>query len=441
MNPYRLMALTVLAFTLGSPATIVAQRETEPRLPGAPVLRAAAPPQADFAITTKIEPAEHLGPCPAEVAFIATIAAKKAGPVKYRLRTSDNAYDPVREMMFTAPGTKTFAVSRNLPPPGSGWGYFEIVGPVSASSEMAYYDIKCTNDPVAPSSARPPRPQPPGERSPTLGQPAPTVQAIPGGPLQLAEAELVTTSAALQPPLPTEGQKIKVLATVQNQGGMPSQNGLGLLLMCDQLPGQPKCPGAGPFSTTLPSIPAGQIHQATVSPAVTWPAGKYRLVVGTDMIFANDFVDLELVVKPTKFGGAFDPSGSYGGVPMREGEVQEQDDLGEPGEERGLNPQPEPPSAEARPGLVPHARVRAAAAKAFMAPLWNGKRVDLCLVWGGQCGEPAATEFCKLSGYAEATDWKPANDIGSKTPTVVLSSSQVCSDASCDGFASITCSQ
>ncbi|MGH7564166.1 MAG: hypothetical protein ACREK5_07065 [Gemmatimonadota bacterium] len=272
-------------------------------------------------------------------------------------------------------------------------------------------------------------------------QPAPIVKAIPGGPLQLAEAELVTTSAALQPPLPTEGQKIKVLATVQNKGGMPSQNGLGFLLFCDQLPGQPKCPGTGPFSTTLPSIPAGQTHQAAVSPDITWPAGKYRLVVGTDVIFANDFVELELVVKPTKFGGAFDPSGSYGGVPLREGEVQEQDDLGDPGEERGLNPQPEPPSAEARPGLVPRARVRTAAAKAFMAPLWNGKRVDLCLVWGGQCGEPAATEFCERSGYAQATDWKPANDIGAQTPTVVLSSGQVCSDASCDGFTSITCSK
>lgn len=273
-------------------------------------------------------------------------------------------------------------------------------------------------------------------------QPAPTVQAIPGGPLQMAEAELVTTSAALQPPLPTAGQKIKVLATVQNQGGMPSQNGLGLLLLCDQLPGQPKCPESGPFATPLPSIAAGQTHQAAVSPDVTWPAGKYRLVVGTDVIFANDFVELELVVQPTRFGDAFDPSGSYPAVPTREGEVQEQDDLGQPGEERGLNPQPEPPSAAARqvprPGL---ASARAVApVQAFPAPIWNGKRVDVCLVWGGQCGEPAATEFCKRSGYARATDWKPANDIGAQTPTVVLSSGQVCSDASCDGFASITCS-
>lgn len=77
----------------------------------------------------------------------------------------------------------------------------------------------------------------------------------------------------------------------------------------------------------------------------------------------------------------------------------------------------------------------------FSTPTWNGKRVDLCLVWGGQCGAPAAAEFCKRSGYNEANAWKPANDIGVQTPTIVLSSGQVCSDSFCDGFDSITCSK
>lgn len=103
--------------------------------------------QTDYTITTKILPAEHLGACPVKASFVATITANKAGPVKFQLHTSDNAYDPVREMMFTAPGTKSFAVDRNLPPPGSGWGSFEIVGPVNVSGEEAYYTIECTNDP------------------------------------------------------------------------------------------------------------------------------------------------------------------------------------------------------------------------------------------------------------------------------------------------------
>ncbi|MGH7564165.1 MAG: hypothetical protein ACREK5_07060 [Gemmatimonadota bacterium] len=221
MNTHRLMALTVLASTLGSPAAIAAQGEIERRLPRATVLRSAPPPQADFAITTKIEPAEHLGPCPAKVAFIATITAKKAGPVRFKLHTSDNAYDPVREMMFVSPSTKSFAVTRNLPPPGSGWGAFELVGPVSASSEKAYYDIKCTNDPRSPSSARPPRPQPPGERSPTLGPPATgqlAIQAPRDLDFLIPKPDLVITAVTGSHVKGQGGLVWKFLVEVTNQG-------------------------------------------------------------------------------------------------------------------------------------------------------------------------------------------------------------------------------
>ncbi|HYO45703.1 MAG TPA: LCCL domain-containing protein [Gemmatimonadota bacterium] len=80
------------------------------------------------------------------------------------------------------------------------------------------------------------------------------------------------------------------------------------------------------------------------------------------------------------------------------------------------------------------------AGQVFSAPTWSGLRVDLCLVWGGQCGEPAATEFCRRSGYVKATDWQPAYDIGAQTPTVVLGTGETCTEGFCDGFASITCS-
>jgi len=75
----------------------------------------------------------------------------------------------------------------------------------------------------------------------------------------------------------------------------------------------------------------------------------------------------------------------------------------------------------------------------FADPTWNGQRIDWCLTWGSGCGEPAAVEFCKRSGYAKASEWQVAEDIGATTSTLVLGSAQVCSDASCDGFASITC--
>jgi hypothetical protein len=77
----------------------------------------------------------------------------------------------------------------------------------------------------------------------------------------------------------------------------------------------------------------------------------------------------------------------------------------------------------------------------FYAPMWGALRLDWCLVWGGQCGEPAATEFCRQSGYTKATAWEPATDIGTQTPTYVLGTGQTCSEPGCDGFTSITCTQ
>lgn len=144
--------IALMGASAGSPA-IAAQADS--RLARPTPLRTAPTAQSDYAISIKIEPAEHVGTCPVKVAFIATINAKKAGPVRYHLRTSDNAYDPVRELMFTAPGTKSSAVTRNLPPPGSGWALFEIVGPQAITSETAYYDVQCTNDPGPPSARTP----------------------------------------------------------------------------------------------------------------------------------------------------------------------------------------------------------------------------------------------------------------------------------------------
>ncbi|HET6638716.1 MAG TPA: LCCL domain-containing protein, partial [Gemmatimonadota bacterium] len=94
-----------------------------------------------------------------------------------------------------------------------------------------------------------------------------------------------------------------------------------------------------------------------------------------------------------------------------------------------------------RAGAAPPAGGGEGPAQVFSAPMWNGLRVDICLVWGGQCGEPAATEFCRQSGYTKATAWEPAYDIGAQTPTFVLGTGQTCSEAGCDGFTSITCTR
>jgi hypothetical protein len=94
-------------------------------------------------------------------------------------------------------------------------------------------------------------------------------------------------------------------------------------------------------------------------------------------------------------------------------------------------PPPSPPSAQpVDPNLGRNKMLT------FPNPTWQGRRVDLCLHWSADCGQPAADEFCTLSGYTRATAWKPADKVGH---TVVLGDKKLCDDARCDGFASISC--
>jgi hypothetical protein len=77
----------------------------------------------------------------------------------------------------------------------------------------------------------------------------------------------------------------------------------------------------------------------------------------------------------------------------------------------------------------------------FQAPTVDGKRLDVCLVWGDQCGQPAADAWCRTQGFDAASAWTPANDIGGQTPTIVLNGRRVCDQPFCDGFESITCTR
>lgn len=81
----------------------------------------------------------------------------------------------------------------------------------------------------------------------------------------------------------------------------------------------------------------------------------------------------------------------------------------------------------------------AGGSQVFNQPIFNNYRVDWCLHWGANCGGPAATEFCKRMGYAYATAWTPAQNIGGFSPTLVLGDGAVCNQPGCDGFNSITC--
>jgi hypothetical protein len=74
----------------------------------------------------------------------------------------------------------------------------------------------------------------------------------------------------------------------------------------------------------------------------------------------------------------------------------------------------------------------------FQYPMDGEYRLSLCLPnhW---CGTDTAIAWCQSKGYATATNWKPAYDIGDKTPVRRMGGRDVCNRGPCDGFTSITC--
>ena len=75
----------------------------------------------------------------------------------------------------------------------------------------------------------------------------------------------------------------------------------------------------------------------------------------------------------------------------------------------------------------------------YLQPKINGNRLDLCVDWGTGCGAPAAKKFCQAEGWATASDFTVANDIGASTPTRLIGTGAVCDQGFCDGFEAITC--
>jgi len=88
----------------------------------------------------------------------------------------------------------------------------------------------------------------------------------------------------------------------------------------------------------------------------------------------------------------------------------------------------------------PLAPARAQAqSQTFNRPTIAGYRLDLCRRWAAECGRPAADAFCVANGFTRAVRFAPENDIGSRSPTRVISTGQICSQSTCDGFKFITC--
>ncbi len=91
------------------------------------------------------------------------------------------------------------------------------------------------------------------------------------------------------------------------------------------------------------------------------------------------------------------------------------------------------------PSAKPPAPAPSAASKTFEYPVQDIYRLNFCLRWGVDCGEPAATAWCQAQGFAKASAWRIDKDIGSLFPTIVLADKRVCAQFPCDGFEEITC--
>jgi len=77
--------------------------------------------------------------------------------------------------------------------------------------------------------------------------------------------------------------------------------------------------------------------------------------------------------------------------------------------------------------------------KTFDFPVQDLFRLNHCLYWQKDCGEPAATAWCQEKGFSKALEWSVDKNIGAIFPTVILGNQEVCARFICDGFKKITC--
>ena len=77
--------------------------------------------------------------------------------------------------------------------------------------------------------------------------------------------------------------------------------------------------------------------------------------------------------------------------------------------------------------------------KLFDKPRFFDERLDWCMSWGKDCGQPVADNFCKRRRLTGARAFEPDANIGRASPTRLMGSNQVCNQALCTGFQHIVC--
>jgi len=75
----------------------------------------------------------------------------------------------------------------------------------------------------------------------------------------------------------------------------------------------------------------------------------------------------------------------------------------------------------------------------FQSPMYGDLRLDACLRWAQNCGEPAATAWCKSKGLSRATEY-PQENVGEQgIGTRLIDTNQVCKEKFCSSFVYIVC--
>lgn len=91
-------------------------------------------------------------------------------------------------------------------------------------------------------------------------------------------------------------------------------------------------------------------------------------------------------------------------------------------------------------GIAAQIMVAHANEQTFAKPKEGSLRIDWCLIWGGQCGKPAADKFCQNKGFMQSIDQVEDVDIGAAgIATIVQGTGQICNQPVCDGFTYVTC--
>nr|WP_316642334.1 hypothetical protein [uncultured Roseateles sp.] len=75
----------------------------------------------------------------------------------------------------------------------------------------------------------------------------------------------------------------------------------------------------------------------------------------------------------------------------------------------------------------------------FQGPMHGDLRLDACQQWAQNCGEPAATAWCKTKGFVRATDYPQENVGAAGAATRLIGTNQVCKEKFCASFVYITC--